>query len=311
MSDTAAKPSEVTEAKDVKMECDDPSIVTDEILRKKISQIIGFVFPQDFDLKDLKSMVTNPELVAEIDQAISDAPSVKDQEGLIKFFSKDLKPTIKKLNSQGTIYAVDPNAPEVNEVDRIFRNRDQRIERGEPIGIILTEEEHKKHQKEGTLPMYSQRFDVNVTPSVYEPPLMVSPSPLKKDNPANNQDVITSINNKGSNKKKSIGQGESGITQETTQLVVRQEPKDGKQRYCLCFRQNDNKQYIECEDQCDWYHPECIGFDTELIKRNQAHLVFLCPMCKAPTRNKAAKEHKDNFVMVESTFRKGFCVYIP
>jgi hypothetical protein len=38
-------------------------------------------------------------LVAEIDQAVSEAPNVKDEESLIKFFSKDLKPTIKKLNS--------------------------------------------------------------------------------------------------------------------------------------------------------------------------------------------------------------------
>lgn len=46
MSDTVANP-EVTEAQDVKMECEDSSINTDEILRKKISQIIGFVFPRD------------------------------------------------------------------------------------------------------------------------------------------------------------------------------------------------------------------------------------------------------------------------
>ena len=59
-------------------------------------------------------MVQNPELVAEIDQAVTEAPKVKDQESLIKFFSKDLKPTIKKLNSQGTIYAVDSDAPEMN-----------------------------------------------------------------------------------------------------------------------------------------------------------------------------------------------------
>lgn len=84
-------------------------------------------------------------MVAEIDLALSEAPKVKDQEALMRFFSKDLKPTVKKMNSLGTIYSVDPEAPEMNEVERIFRNRDQRIEVGEPIGIILTEEEHKKH----------------------------------------------------------------------------------------------------------------------------------------------------------------------
>ena len=39
----------------------------------------------------------------------------------------------------------------MNEVERIYRLRDQRIERGE-IHIILPEEEHRKHQKDGTFP---------------------------------------------------------------------------------------------------------------------------------------------------------------
>ena len=56
MSDIAAKP-EVTEAPDAKMECEDSSIVTDDILRKKISHILGFVFPKDLEIESLKSMV--------------------------------------------------------------------------------------------------------------------------------------------------------------------------------------------------------------------------------------------------------------
>lgn len=97
-------------------------------------------------------MLQNPEMIAQIDQALSDAANVKDEEALIKFFTREVK--IKKSGPSGTIYAVDPYAPEVNQVERIFRNRDQRIDRGDLIGIILTEEEHKKHQKEGTLPVY-------------------------------------------------------------------------------------------------------------------------------------------------------------
>ena len=46
---------------------------------------------------------------------------------------------------------MDPKAPEMNEVERIYRLRDERIERGE-IHIILPEEEHRKHQKDGTFP---------------------------------------------------------------------------------------------------------------------------------------------------------------
>jgi hypothetical protein len=41
------------------MEYDDeaPSIITEEILRKKVAQIVGFVFPKELDLETLKSMV--------------------------------------------------------------------------------------------------------------------------------------------------------------------------------------------------------------------------------------------------------------
>lgn len=163
--------------------------------------------------------------------------------------------------------------------------------------------------------MYNQRFDPTLLPAVYEVPQIVSNnSPLKKEivHEIVGQDVITSRSNfNKSSKKKSFNPGDQELGVETHQLVVRQEPRDGKQRFCLCLRQNDNKQYIECEDQCDWYHPECVGFDTELIKKNQSQLIFLCPMCKDDIKNKVAKEHKQNFVKVESTHKKGFYVYIP
>jgi hypothetical protein len=53
-----------------------------------------------------------------------------------------------------------------------------------------------------------------------------------------------------------------------------------------------------------------VGFDPELIKKNQSSLIFLCPMCKDETKNKIAREHKQNFQKVES-LKKGFYVYIP
>ena len=38
----------------------------------------------------------------------------------------------------------------MNPVDHIFRMRDKRVEKHE-LPIILPEDEHKKHQKDGTL----------------------------------------------------------------------------------------------------------------------------------------------------------------
>ena len=49
------------------------------------------------------------------------------------------------------MYAVEPDASEMNPIDRIYRYRDIKFERG-GLGIILPEDEFKKHQKEGTWP---------------------------------------------------------------------------------------------------------------------------------------------------------------
>ena len=49
------------------------------------------------------------------------------------------------------IYAVEPDAPEMNPIDQIYRYRDIKIERGQ-LDIILTEDAYKKHAKEGTWP---------------------------------------------------------------------------------------------------------------------------------------------------------------
>ena len=73
---------------------------------------------------------------------------------------------------------MDPNSPEITEVERIYRARDQRIERGELVGIVLTEEEHKKHQKEGTLP--TQWFESGII-TTYEIPYAQATTPVKTD----------------------------------------------------------------------------------------------------------------------------------
>ena len=54
----------------------------------------------------------------------------------------------------GTIYAVDIDAPEMNDIERMFRMRDLRVEMGQ-VPIILPEDEHKKYQKDGTIPKSS------------------------------------------------------------------------------------------------------------------------------------------------------------
>ena len=43
----------------------------------------------------------------------------------------------------------------MNKVEQIYRFRDEMIERGD-IQVILPEEEHRRHQKEGTFPITTQ-----------------------------------------------------------------------------------------------------------------------------------------------------------
>ena len=73
--------------------------------------------------------------------------------GYQDFFRKDIS-EIQTTRGR-TAYAVGQDSPEMNKVDRIYRFRDQMIERGD-IQVILPEEEHKRHQKEGTYPVTAQ-----------------------------------------------------------------------------------------------------------------------------------------------------------
>lgn len=58
--------------------------------------------------------------------------------------------------------------------------------------------------------------------------------------------------------------------------------------YCICGRPNDDRPYILCEDNCQWYHPDCVGFDTETVCDNPK-VKFICPFCKADTKNEYNK----------------------
>jgi hypothetical protein len=124
----------------------------------------------------------------------------------------------------------------MNEVERIFRNRDQRIDCGELIGIILTEEEHKKHQKEGTLPIY-QRIETGPMAG-YDLQQVVSSSPVKRDFVVEGsyQDVIKSGSNNNKSSRKKTGNHELEITADDPGFKVHPEMRGGKQRFCLCLR---------------------------------------------------------------------------
>lgn len=79
---------------------------------------------------------------------------------------------IQDNRAEGTIYAIDlENACEVNIIDRVFLERDQRVERKE-IPIILPEEEFKKYKtapggKGG--PVFPGRPDAGVRPGAIRP----------------------------------------------------------------------------------------------------------------------------------------------
>lgn len=79
-------------------------------------------------------------------QVIEESKKVKTEVQMRAFFTKDLS-EMSNNRGQGTIYAVDyMNDSEVNDVERIFAERDMRLERNE-IPIILPEEDAKRHQK--------------------------------------------------------------------------------------------------------------------------------------------------------------------
>lgn len=127
--------------------------VDETMLRRKVSQILGFALTPDISIELMVSLLKEQnqvQLLAEIEKALEESKKVKSEQDLHNFFRKDLS-QMMKVPAGKTLYAVDVESPEMNDVERAYRDRDERFERGE-IGIILREEEHKKHVKEGTFP---------------------------------------------------------------------------------------------------------------------------------------------------------------
>ena len=195
--------------------------------------------------------------------------------------------------SQGIIYAVQQQAPEMNQVDWIFRQRDNLIEQGY-IGIILPEEEHKRHQRDGTFPAQSANFKQNKSAraSIISSDTIVS-KPAAKLRVDNQQQIQNMVNQP-----------------DATTFTVPTENKEQNKRYCICAKQNDNQEYVMCEDECEWYHPECIGFSPTIFISQQVK--FVCPYCQSSTKAKLIEgEKKSLYTKEESSKRRNFFVFTP
>ena len=167
----------------------------------------------------------------------------------------------------------------------------------------MPEEEHKKHIKDGTFP---------TQPVIYHP--------------ANPEEVVTHKTIISEHKfelknaamvSKAPGQHMAHTPQQIDEhmllgesaLVVHSENRD--KRYCICGKQNDNNQYVLCEDECEWYHPECVGFDLLMFESN-SKIKFICPMCKASTKQKLMDgERRSAYSKLESQTKRNFYVFIP
>ena len=260
-------------------------------------------------------------LIREVEEAIEKSKHVKDEEGWRDFFRRDVS-LIQDNRGAGTIYAVDvDNAPEMNLVEKVFRSRDMLLEKGQ-LSIILPEEELKKHQKDPKMNptemsglMYGgSRKDGGHLPSGY-----------------GNVDVMkggfTDVNMHRDGGKMSpstmarvrlipsgslvddVGSSYPLPKHPEPRIVV---PHDSlnQERYCICAKKNDNQQYVQCEDECEWYHPECVGFKQDLFDIKQVK--FLCPFCKPDTRKKIQQlEQRGHYKKIKSETKNEYFAYLP
>ncbi len=142
--------------------CDNPYSITDDLLYRKLCQVLGFSYPQRYSVEDLKGLIkqsytgVNEEeglsLLEEVDRCVALAPAVNSQETFNRFFSKDLSQVMKLENVH--VYAVDTDM-EMNLVEKAYHLRDIKIEKG-LINIILPDEDHRRHAKDKTLPIQAK-----------------------------------------------------------------------------------------------------------------------------------------------------------
>lgn len=110
----------------------------------------------------------------------------------------------------------------MNEVERIYRLRDQKIERGE-IHIILPEEEHRKHQKDGTFPGPGS---FSAPANEFEPAYSNAKETMGGHEPRPTRQSLA---------EEPVAYSTPGFQ---NQVVLRDEKETD--RYCICGKQNDN-----------------------------------------------------------------------
>lgn len=171
----------------------------------------------------------------------------------------------------------------MNLVEKVFRSRDMLLEKGQ-LSIILPEEELKKHQKD---PKMNPNDRTGKEPRPPYIPSGLDKLPLSKTYAEESQSLPR---------------------QPEQRIVV---PHDSlNQRYCICAKKNDNQQYVQCEDECEWYHPECVGFPQDLFDIKQVK--FLCPFCKTDTRRKIQQlEQQGTYRKIKSRTEKMYFAYVP
>ena len=87
-------------------------------------------------------------------------------------------------------------------------------------------------------------------------------------------------------------------------------PEDPDKKYCICQSKNHTSIYVMCESECDWFHPECLGFDSNIV--NEKNLKFICPMCKDQKKRDIYELVKrENFKLIESRTKRGYLAFIP
>ena len=88
--------------------------------------------------------------------------------------------------------------------------------------------------------------------------------------------------------------------------------KESRDEYCICARQNDNQQYVMCEDECEWYHPNCVGFDPEIFEQQGNNLKFFCPYCPRATKATLSDlENSGKWSKIVSRSHRNFYVFLP
>lgn len=116
---------------------------------------------------------------------------------------------------------------------------------------------------------------------------------------------------KGGRKTGTEAVGGGGKGGDCAELKVRSEGE--VERYCICHKSSDeHQQYIQCEDECNWYHPMCIGFGHIQLDEITA-AKFVCPVCDNKTLEEYARRAlQGEYDRQESQINlKKFNLFIP